>query len=75
LRCKYAPKKSFYRAKLKKKVEPDVFISYLKELGSWMEDRKYVMTVNQFILHVVNNLTEDYITQGRNVGEKDRIID
>jgi hypothetical protein len=60
---------------LKKKVKPDVFTSYLKELGSWIEDRKYVMTGNQFILHVVNNFTEDYITQGRNLGEKDWIID
>jgi hypothetical protein len=72
LRCKHAPKtapslpklhNSFYGAKLKKKADPDVFITYLKDLRSWMEDRKYVMTDNQFILHVVNNLTEGYINQ------------
>ena len=72
LRRKYSPKtapslaklhKSFYGAKLKKNVDPDIFITNLEDLRSRMEDMRYDMIDNQFILHVVNNLTEDYMNQ------------
>jgi hypothetical protein len=46
---------------LKKNVDPDIYITYLEDLRSRMEDMKSDKTDNQFILHVVNNLTEDYI--------------
>ncbi len=64
LRRKYAPQnapslaklhKSFYGASLKKNVDPDVFITYLEDIRSRMEDMKSTMTDDQFILHVVNN--------------------
>jgi hypothetical protein len=55
--------KSFYGASLKKNIDPDVFITYLEDIRSRMEDMKSQMTDDQFILHVVNNLTDDYMNQ------------
>jgi hypothetical protein len=73
LRRKYASKtnpspvklhKLCFGAKLKKNINPDVFITYLlKDLRSRMEDMKSAMTDNQFILHVISNLMECYINQ------------
>jgi hypothetical protein len=76
LRHKYAPSsapnlaklhKSFYGAKLKKNVNPDIFITYLEDLRGRMENMGSEMTDDQFILHVVNNLTEDYMNQVENL--------
>jgi hypothetical protein len=86
-RNEYAPKtvpslaklESLYGSKLKKNFDPNVFIIYLKDLRSTMEDMKFVMTENQFILHVVNNLMEDYMNQveslERRIGSKTDTID
>jgi threonine aldolase len=76
LRNKYAPKnapslaklhKSIYGAKLEKNVDPNVFIVYLEDLRSRMEDMNSAMTYNQFILHVVNKLTEDCMNQVKKI--------
>jgi hypothetical protein len=42
--------KQFYSAKLKMKVDPDIFITYLED--------KSVMSGKQFMLHIPNNLTK-----------------
>ncbi len=49
--------KQFYSAKLKKKVDPDIFITYLEDLRTRMEEMKSVMSDEQFMLHIPNNLT------------------
>jgi hypothetical protein len=72
LKRKYAPKtapslskvhKVFYGAKLKKKTDPDIFITYLEDVRNRMIKMNSSMTDNQFILHVMNNLTKDYEMQ------------
>jgi hypothetical protein len=72
LKRKYAPKtapslsklhKVFYSAKLKSKTDPDVFITHLEDIRGRMSEMKSSMTDDQFILHVMNNLTKDYEMQ------------
>jgi transposase InsO family protein len=69
LQRKYSPKtaptlakyhKLFYSAKLKKKADPDVFITYLEDLRLNMAEMKSKMTDDQFLLHLLNSLTKDY---------------
>jgi hypothetical protein len=66
---KYAPKtvpslaktnRLFYQAKLKKQVNPDIFITYLEGLRATMGDMESYITDKQFIMHVMNNLNKDY---------------
>ncbi len=66
---KYAPKTApslaktnrlFYQAKLKKQVDPDIFITYLEGLRATMGDMESFITDKQFIMHVMNNLNRDY---------------
>jgi hypothetical protein len=66
---KYAPKTAaslaktnrlFYQAKLKKQVDPDIFITYLEGLRTTMGDMESFITDKQFIMHVMNNLNKDY---------------
>jgi hypothetical protein len=80
---KYAPSsapnlaklhKSFYGAKLQKNVDPDIFITYLEDLRGKMENIGSEMTDDQFILHVVNNLTEDYMNQVQNLERRIRSV-
>jgi polysaccharide deacetylase 2 family uncharacterized protein YibQ len=72
LKRKYAPNtapslsklhKQFYGAKLKKKVDPDIFITYLEDVRGCMEDMGSQMTDDQFMMHILNNLTKDYEMQ------------
>ena len=69
LQNKYAPKSApslnkinrlFYQAKLKKQVDPDVFVTYLEGLRTTMGDMNNFITDKQFIMHVMNNLNKDY---------------
>jgi hypothetical protein len=53
----------FYGAKLKKNFNPNDYVTYLEDSRSRMEDIKYKMTDDQFILQVVNSLTEDYMNK------------
>ena len=68
LKRKYSPKtaptlakfhKLFYSAKLKKNADPDVFITYLEDLRLNMAEMKSMMTDDQFLLHLLNNLTKE----------------
>ena len=69
LKRKYSPKtaptlakyhKLFYSSKLKKKADPDVFITHLEDLRLNMAEMKSKMSDDQFLLHLLNNLTEEY---------------
>jgi hypothetical protein len=53
----------FYCAKLKKKTDLDVFIMYLEDLRVQMEEMGSTMMDNQFMLHIMNNLTKEYENQ------------
>jgi hypothetical protein len=55
--------KMFYSAKLRKGVDPEVFITFLEDLRYRLEGMKSMMTEEQFIIHVLNNLTSDYDNQ------------
>jgi hypothetical protein len=55
--------KQFYGAKLKKKVDPNIFITYLEDVRGRMEDMGSQMTDDQFMMHILNNLTKDYEMQ------------
>jgi hypothetical protein len=51
----------FYQAKLKKQINPDIFITYLEGLGATMGDIESFITDTQFIMQVLmNNLNKDY---------------
>jgi hypothetical protein len=62
--------KQFYRARLKKKVDPDVFITYLEDIRTRMEEMGSKMTDEQFMLHVMNNLSSDYENQVNKVEDR-----
>jgi len=51
--------KMFYKVKLKKNVDPDVFITYLEDLRIRMESMGSAVTDKQFMLHVLSNLNKD----------------
>jgi hypothetical protein len=79
LKRKYAPttaptltrlSKVFYGAKLKKKVDPEVFITYLEDVRTRLEAMNSTMTDEQFIVHVLNNLTSDYDNQVENLEKR-----
>jgi hypothetical protein len=55
---------------LKKKTDPDVFITYLEDIQGCMSKMNSSMTDDQFILHVMNNLTKDYEMQILKLEEK-----
>jgi hypothetical protein len=50
----------FYQAKLKKKADPDIFITHLEGLHTTMGEMDSFITDKQFIMHVMNNLNKDY---------------
>jgi hypothetical protein len=73
---KYAPKTApslaktnrlFYQAKLKKQVDPDIFITYLEGLQATMADMESFITDKQFIMHVMNNPNKDYDNTVKNL--------
>jgi hypothetical protein len=81
LQRKYAPKtapslskmhKQFYSAKLKKKQDPDEFITNLEDTRSRMEAMKSTMSDDQFMMHIMNNLTSDYSMDISKLEKKNR---
>ena len=42
---------------------PDAWITTLEEFGMTLEDMGSAMTDDQFMIHVLNNLTSDYELQ------------
>jgi hypothetical protein len=61
--------KQFYSTKLKKKLDPDIFITYLEDLRNCMEEMNLVMPNEQFMLHVLNNITKGYENQMNKVND------
>ena len=71
LKDKYAPEtgptltklhQQFYSSKLKnqKSADPDIWMTSLEEIRVRMEEMKSVMSDDQFMIYVMNNLTSDY---------------
>lgn len=48
---------------MKKNQDPDLYISYLEDLRFKMSEMNSKITDEQFLLHVLNNLTKDYENQ------------
>ena len=72
LEHKYKPKnapslikitKEFYNLKLKKKGDPDVFITKLEDLRTQMEEMDSCMEDRQFMTYILNNLPVEYENQ------------
>jgi hypothetical protein len=63
-------RKLFYLAKLKKKVDPYICIGYLEDLRVQMAEMGSSMTDQQFMMHVMNNNTEEYDNQVNKMIEK-----
>lgn len=55
--------KLFHQAKLKKRGDPDVFITYLEDLRIQIERNGTKISDNEFVLHVLGNLTKEYEVQ------------
>jgi hypothetical protein len=54
---------SFRQSVLKKKDDPDAWITQLEEMRMQLEEMGSVMSDDQFMVHVLNNLTADYELQ------------
>jgi hypothetical protein len=72
LKAKYAPdsaphmamlSKKFYASTLKQGSDPDLFITYLEDLRGQLENMSFNIDENQFMIHILNNLTKDYEVQ------------
>jgi gag-polypeptide of LTR copia-type len=53
----------FRQSSLTRNEDPDAWISTLEELRTKLEDMGSIMTDDQFLIHVLNNLTTDYELQ------------
>jgi hypothetical protein len=63
--------KQFYAAKLKKKVDPNLFIGYMEDfLRAQMAEMVSEMTDAQFLMHITNNLTNEYENQVNSVKKR-----
>jgi hypothetical protein len=51
---------------MKKKVDPEVFMTYLEDVRERLKPINSKMTDEWFIVHVLNNLTSDYHNQIKN---------
>jgi hypothetical protein len=68
-------KKQFRELSLKKVQDPEVWITELEDLCVKLENMGSCITENQFMIHILNNLTSDYDLQlalmERRVGDAD----
>jgi hypothetical protein len=66
----------FRESTLKKGQDPKVWITELEDLRVMLENMGYCTTENQFMIHILNNLTSDYDLQfalmERRVGDADK---
>ena len=62
--------KLFYQAKLQKEADPDAFITHLESLRTRMEEMGSAITDDQFMMHVLGNLTSDYENQVERLEER-----
>ena len=59
----------FYKAEMKKDVDPINFITYLEDIRSRLADTGIKMDDEHFILQVLNTVTKGYATEVRNLKE------
>jgi hypothetical protein len=68
--------KQFRELSLKKGQDPEVWITELEDLRIKVENMGSCTTENQFMIHILNNLTSDYDLQlalmERRVGDADK---
>jgi hypothetical protein len=62
---KFAPtltkkSKEFYEARMKHGQDPDIYITYLEDLKVQLEEMGSVMTDDQFMIKIMNTLTDEY---------------
>jgi hypothetical protein len=55
--------KQFRQCSLKKEQDPDIWITELEDYRMRLEELGSSISDNQFILHILNNMTEDYDLQ------------
>ena len=69
LRSKFSPQtapteialyRKFYDSKLKKGMDPDVWISQMEDTRMRLEEMNSAMTEKHFLMHLINNLTSEY---------------
>jgi hypothetical protein len=68
--------KQFRELSLKKDQDPEVWITESEDLCIKLENMRSCITENQFMIHILNNLTSDYdlqlaLLEGR-VGDADK---
>jgi hypothetical protein len=57
------PEKQFCQCSLKKGQDPDIWITELEDYQMMFEEVGSSISGNQFILHILNNMTDDYDLQ------------
>ena len=66
--------KTFRQSKLGKGQDPDNWITYLEDIRTRLESMGSIITENQLLIHILNNLTSDYEMQvllmEKRVGDK-----
>jgi hypothetical protein len=55
--------KQFRQCSLKKGQDPDIWITELEDYRMRLEELGSIISDNQFILHILNNMTDDYDLQ------------
>jgi hypothetical protein len=55
--------KQFRQCSLKKGQDPDIWITELEDYRMRLEELESSISDNQFILHILNNMTNDYDLQ------------
>jgi hypothetical protein len=53
-------KKQFRQSALKKDQDPDIWITELEDYRMKLDELGSSISENQFILHILNNMTADY---------------
>ncbi len=84
LKRKYSPKtaptlasfnKRFYGSTCSKGMDPDVYLTFLENLRSRMAEMNSTITDDQFNMHALNTLPDDYVRQveslEKRIGDKD----
>jgi gag-polypeptide of LTR copia-type/Zinc knuckle len=70
--------KQFRTLSLKKGANPEVWITELEDLRIRLEDMDSIISDNQFMIHVLNNLTTDYDLQlalmEKRVGDSEKLL-
>jgi gag-polypeptide of LTR copia-type len=71
LKAKYMPEtaptvtglhQEFYSSKLQQGYDPNIWMTKLEFIQLQLEELDYTITNEQFMVHIINNLTQDYET-------------